>query len=129
MTYVPTTVPITPEMRNALREARTEYTVTALSVICGVNIKILYNIMNGTQQRVNAQLGARIKDLPRLIRSREITQMVQSRIKKNPDRSAMSYEQFHRQCNAPEFVAALRTCCINYRDIELKIKDIRETMK
>ncbi len=116
MPYVPTTVPITQEMRNALREARTEYTITALSVICGVNIKILYQVMDGTQRRVNSRLGARILDLPRLIRSREITQMVKRRIRKKPDMPAMSYEQFHRACNAPEFVAALRKCT-NYNVI------------
>ena len=125
MTYVPATISITPLMIENIRQARKTRTITELSVICGVNQKILYHILNGKQERVNMKLGARILKL---------TQMIQALDAGKPlsltePKQVMEYEQFHRQCNAPEFVAALRTCCINYRDIELKIKDIRENMK
>ena len=109
-----------------IRQARKTRTITELSVICGVNQKILYHILNGKQERVNMKLGARILKLTQIIQAMDAGKPFSST---EPVKQVMEYEQFHRQCNAPEFVAALRTCCINYRDIELKIKDIRENMK
>lgn len=126
MTYVPSTMPITPLMIENIRQARKTRTITELSVICGVNQKILYHILNGKQERVNMKLGARILKLTQIIQAMDAGKPFRST---EPAKQVMEYEQFHRQCNAPEFVAALRTCCINYRDIELKIKDIRENMK
>lgn len=126
MTYVPSTMSITPLMIENIRQARKTRTITELSVICGVNQKILYHILNGKQERVNMKLGARILKLTQIIQAMDAGKPFRST---EPAKQVMEYEQFHRQCNAPEFVAALRTCCINYRDIELKIKDIRETMK
>ena len=109
-----------------IRQARKTRTITELSVICGVNQKILYHILNGKQERVNMKLGARILKLTQIIQAMDAGKPFRST---EPAKQVMEYEQFHRQCNAPEFVAALRTCCINYRGIELKIKDIRENMK
>ena len=126
MTYVPSTMSITPLMIENIRQARKTRTITELSVICGVNQKILYHILNGKQERVNMKLGARILKLTQIIQAMDAGKPCRST---EPAKQVMEYEQFHRQCNAPEFVAALRTCCINYRDIELKIKDIRENMK
>ncbi len=126
MTYVPSTMSITPLMIENIRQARKTRTITELSVICGVNQKILYHILNGKQERVNMKLGARILKLTQIIQAMDAGKPFRST---EPAKQVMEYEQFHRQCNAPEFVAALRTCCINYRDIELKIKDIRENMK
>ena len=121
MTYVPATMSITPLMIENIRQARKTRTITELSVICGVNQKILYQ-----QERVNMKLGARILKLTQIIQAMDAGKPFSST---EPVKQAMEYEQFHRQCNTPEFVAALRACCTNYRDIELKIKDIRETMK
>ena len=126
MTYVPSTMSITPLMIENIRQARKTRTITELSVICGVNQKILYHILNGKQERVNMKLGARILKLTQIIQTMDAGKPFRST---EPAKQVMEYEQFHRQCNAPEFVAELRTCCINYRDIELKIKDIRENMK
>ena len=126
MTYVPSTMSITPLMIENIRQARKTRTITELSVICGVNQKILYHILNGKQERVNMKLGARILKLTQIIQAMDAGKPFRST---EPAKQVMEYEQFHRQCNAPEFVAALRTCCINYRDIELKIKDITENMK
>lgn len=125
MIYVPATMSITPLMIENIRQARKTRTITELSVICGVNQKILYHILNGKQERVNMKLGARILKLTQIIQAMDAGKPFSL----TEPKQVMEYEQFHRQCNAPEFVAALRTCCINYRDIELKIKDIRENMK
>lgn len=126
MTYVPSTMSITPLMIENIRQARKTRTITELSVICGVNQKILYHILNGKQERVNMKLGARILKLTQIIQAMDAGKPFRST---EPAKQVMEYEQFHRQCNAPEFVAALRACCKNYKDLELKIKDIRETMK
>ena len=126
MTYVPATMSITPLMIENIRQARKTRTITELSVICGVNQKILYHILNGKQERVNMKLGAKILKLTQIIQAMDAGKPFSST---EPVKQVMEYEQFHRQCNTPEFVAALRACCTNYRDIELKIKDIRENMK
>lgn len=126
MIYVPATMSITPLMIENIRQARKTRTITELSVICGVNQKILYHILNGKQERVNMKLGARILKLTQIIQAMDAGKPVKPM---EPIKTVMEYEQFHRLCNTPEFMAALRTCCVNYRDIELKIKETRENMK
>ena len=69
MTYVPSTMSITPLMIENIRQARKTRTITELSVICGVNQKILYHILNGKQERVNMKLGARILKLTQIIQA------------------------------------------------------------